>query len=100
MEIIKFEMGNKTKLGKIIDKYNLSQKDLADFVAEDFTTKLYSANGAYFIEGIEGLTYSTSAGEVADFSVEFEDVASAAPTLNCVLPGGSNIFLKHFVALT
>ena len=32
MEIIKFEMGNKTKLGKIIDKYNLSQKDLADFV--------------------------------------------------------------------
>lgn len=53
-----------------------ASKDLADFAAEDFTTKLFSANGAYFIEGIEGLTYSTSAGEVADFSVEFKDVAS------------------------
>lgn len=53
-----------------------ASKDLADGEAEDFTTKFFTANGAYFIEDIEGLTYSTSAGEVADFSVEFEDVAS------------------------
>jgi predicted XRE-type DNA-binding protein len=32
MEILSFEMGTKTKLGKIIDKYDLSQKELAEFV--------------------------------------------------------------------
>jgi len=32
MEVINFEMGTKTKLGRIIDKYDLSQKELAEFV--------------------------------------------------------------------